>query len=260
MQTRSTFTTLTTAALLGLAVTACGTATEAHGSTLNPSDTPSHTRVQTTPSVSRHQSHAPAPVCAGVPACHLVATRDVNADGTADQIGWVQLSKTSVQIRVRTAPHHVVTSKKIDVTLWWGGGAWGGATRIDGAAGAEILVGSMQGAHTPMYTMLTFRNGHLVVEKSPSPLSPLWQVDAADGDYMGWWRHVSPSGTVTMTQKIASRIGSGSRFSGHDVTYTWTKGAWKRTSSIARDYPTGKAASVIAGFHVAGLGAFPGIK
>ncbi len=164
-----------------------------------------------------------------------------------------------MQIRVRTAPHQLLTSK-VDVTLWWGGGAWGGAAHVDDSSGVELLVGSMQGAHTPMYTMLTYRSGRLVVEKSPSTLSTLWQVDAADGDYMGWWRHTSPSGHVTMTQKIAVRIGDGSRFRGHDVTYTWASGAWSRTTSSSQTYASGKQAAVIAGFHVSGLAEFPGLK
>jgi hypothetical protein len=201
----------------------------------------------------------PAAVCAGIPDCHLVATRDVTGDGRPDQVGWRQISKQTVQIRVRVAPHRVLTSK-VDVTLWWRGGAWGGAARIDGVAGVELLVGSMQGAHTPMYTMLTYRSGRLVVEKSPSPLSPLWQIDAADGDYMGWWRHISASGTVTMTQKVAVRIGDGDRFRGHNVSYSWSDGAWGRTASSTRTYATGTQASVIAGFHVPGLKRFPGIK
>jgi hypothetical protein len=125
--------------------------------------------------------------------------------------------------------------------------------------GVELLVGSMQGAHTPMYTMLTVRSGRLVVEKSPSPLSPLWQVDAASGDYMGWWRRVLPDGSVTMTQKIAVRIGTGNRFHGTNVTYTWSDGAWSRTANSRHFYATGKQASAISGFHVGSLDRFPGI-
>jgi hypothetical protein len=204
-------------------------------------------------------SGATSGVCAGVTHCRLVATTDVGGDGRADQVGWRQLSERSVQIRVYTATGRLMC-KTVDVRFWWGGGAWAGAARVDGVVGSELLVGSMQGAHTPMYTMLTYRDGALAVEKSPSPLSPLWQVDAADGDYMGWWRHTLANGHVAMTQKIASRVGSGPRFRGHNVTYAWTKGSWVRTTSSAHSYATGRAASVIAGFHVTGLKAFPGVK
>lgn len=201
---------------------------------------------------------APASVCRAVPRCHVVAVVDMDGDARADQVGWRQLTEQSVQIRVARAAGTMLT-RTVDVSMWWGGGAWGGAARVDHRAGAELLVGSMQGAHTPMYTMLTYRPGGLVVERSPSPLSHRWQVDAAFGDYMGWWRHTGIAGRTTVTQKIAVRSGSGSSFSGRNVTYVWSTNRWERTATRATTYPTAKAASVIAGFHVPGLGRFPGV-
>lgn len=133
---------------------------------------------------SGNQAGVVPPACAGVTRCHVVATVDVDGDARADQVGWRQLNERQVQIRVHTAAGSTLTAT-VGVRLWWGGGAWGGATRVDGIPGAELLIGSQQGAHTPMYTMLTYRGGHLAVEKSPSALSALWQVDAAYGDYMG---------------------------------------------------------------------------
>jgi hypothetical protein len=202
---------------------------------------------------------ATAAVCVGVTNCHAVDSADVDGDGRSDQVGWRQLNDSYVQIRVHTATGKLLVAR-VDVRLWFGGGAWAGAARVDDHAGAELLVGSMQGAHTPMYTMLTYRGGRLVDEESPSPLSPLWQIDSADGDYMGWWRHTTAGGAIAMTQKIAVRIGTGDRFRGHDVTYVWSKDAWVRTSSSRTTYATGEQASVIAGFHVPGLKAFPGIR
>lgn len=201
---------------------------------------------------------AASSVCAGVSNCHVVATTDVDGDGRSDHVGWRQMSERSVQIRVRTADGRLV-STRVDVRLWWGGGAWGGATRVDHRAGSELLVGSTQGAHTPMYTMLTYRAGRLAVEKSPSPLSPLWQVDAAYGDYLGWWRHILPDGRVGVTQRIAVRRGDTARFLGRDVTYAWSANRWVRTSVTPTAYPAVRLASEIGGFQVAGLAAFPGL-
>lgn len=195
--------------------------------------------------------------CAGVAACHVVASVDVDGDGRPDQVGWRQISQDLVQIRVRTATGKMLVHG-VNVHLWWGGGAWGGAARIDGPAGAELLIGSMQGAHTPMYTMLTYRSGALVVEASPSPLSQRWQVDAAWGDYMGWARHIV-AGHAAMTQSIVFRAEHGQSFSGTSVRYVWSIDHWQRTTKSSISYPTVKAASAMAGFHVAGLDAFPGL-
>ncbi len=196
-------------------------------------------------------------VCADVTDCHVVTSVDVNGDQRLDQVGWRQLSQDYVQIRVRLASGTLLVHR-VDVHLWWGGGAWGGAARVDGVPGAELVVGSMQGAHTPMYTMLTYRAGSLIVEQSPSPLSTRWQIDAAWVDYMGWQRHVVDE-HAAMTQRIVVRVDGGESFRGHRVTYVWNAGHWVRTTKVAISFPTARAASAIAGFHVTGLKAFPGI-
>lgn len=201
---------------------------------------------------------APAAVCTGVSNCHLVARVDVSGDGRPDEIGWRQLSSASVQIRVLTSSDTLMT-RVVDVHLWYGGGAWGGAARVDHAPGAEILVGSEQGAHTPMYTMLTLRDGALVVEPSPSPLGARWQVDAAYGDYMGWSRHTLADGRIAMTQQIAFRAKDGTSFNGHDETYVWGSSGWTRLSRSTTHYANQRAVAAIGGFHVPGLARFPGL-
>ena len=242
---------LATAALIGVtALSGWGTGAGAPGPAPGYQTVGSHDR----DAGDRSSSAA----CGRVARCHIVAHADVDGDGRPDQIAWRQVSERSVQIRVHTSSGKLLTAR-VGVRLWWGGGAWAGAAHIDNRAGVELLVGSMQGAHTPMYTMLTFRNGRLAVERSPSRLSPLWQVDAADGDYMGWWRHALPDRHIAMTQKIAVRTGRGSRFRGHSVTYTWSGGSWHRWTAHTVTYASGRAASVIAGFHVAGLKSFPGL-
>jgi hypothetical protein len=196
-------------------------------------------------------------VCTGISDCRIVATADVDGDRRADRIAWHQVSDDIVQIRVRTAAGATLTHR-VNVHFWWGGGAWGGAAYVDDRPGVELLVGSMQGAHTPMYTMLTYRAGALLVERSPSPLGARWQIDAAYGDYLGWWRH-RVDGQVAMTQQIAYRAADGTRFTGRDVTYLRTPTGWSRTTTTRTSYPTERAASAIGGFHVTGLATFPGL-
>jgi hypothetical protein len=250
MSLRSLTTTLATAALIGV------TALSGGGSDARSGLSHSHPTVGSQHRGNGHRTSSAA--CTRVSDCHVVAHVDVDGDGRPDQIGWRQISDRSVQIRVHTSTGKLLTAR-VDVRLWWGGGAWAGATRIDNRPGVELLIGSRQGAHTPMYTMLTFRNGGLAVERSPSALSALWQVDAADGDYMGWWRHALPDGQIAMTQKIAVRSGRGSQFRGHNVTYKWSGGRWHRSAADTVTYASGRAASVIAGFHVRGLKSFPGL-
>ena len=208
--------------------------------------------------VAGHNTVDRTSVCAQVSDCHVVATVDVDGDHRTDQVGWRQLGQDAVQIRVRTAGGALLLHR-VDVQLWFGGGAWGGAARVDGMPGAELLVGSEQGAHTPMYTMLTYRDEALVIESSPSPLSRRWQVDAAYGDYMGWSRTLV-DGHAAMTQTIVYRNDDGKSFTGDSVRYVWKVDRWHRTTRASVSFPTEKGAAAMAGFHVKGLDTFPGLR
>lgn len=210
-------------------------------------------------------SGSPAPasngVCAGVKSCHRVATIDVDGDRRADQVGWHQLDKFRVEIRVRTVKGRTLRHT-VNVRYWWKGGEWGGAAWIDGRPGAELLVGSLMGAHTPFYTMLTFRKGHLAVEKSPAVGAygtDRWAIDSSLMAYAGWDRNVGPKGRITMTQRVASRNGDGVEFKGHDVRYAWTKGHWKQVNRKQHWYKNARKASKIGGWHVWHLERFPGL-
>lgn len=251
-----TFVGLATA--LTAALAACGSRPAALGESMPSRASLGDTTSANTATTSAVPAAAPHGVCARIADCHVVQLADVDGDGKKDQIGWRQLGKDAVQIRVETASGHLLTAH-VDVRLWWGGGAWAGAAHVDQEPGDELLVGSQQGAHTPMYTMLTYRSERLVVERDPSSLGPLWLVDAGAGDDIGWWRHVLADGRIAMTQKVAVRVGESERFSGHDVTYAWTDHRWVRTTSRAVSYPSARAAAAIAGFHVRGLARFPGI-
>ncbi|MDN5851701.1 MAG: hypothetical protein L0K86_02430 [Actinomycetia bacterium] len=204
---------------------------------------------------------ARAGVCAGVKRCHRVATIDVDGDHRADQVGWQQVNRKRVRIRVRIAGGPLV-SRKVNVRLWWPGGEWGDAAWIDGRRGAELLIGSTMGAHTPYYTMLTYRRGRLVVEKGPASGAyggRTWAIDSSLSGYAGWNRHVNKRGRVSITQRVAFPNRKGKRYSGHNVRFVWRNGDWKRTKRTHRTYKNAKRAAKIAGWHVGHLQRFPGL-
>jgi hypothetical protein len=199
---------------------------------------------------------APTGVCAGHDRCKVVAHADVDGDGQPDSIGLQRLTggETAV-VRALTASGTAL-AHRIDVSEWFGGGRWGGAAHVDGEPGVELLVGSALGAHTPFYTMLTYREGRLVVERSPRG-DRTWYVDAAASVYVGWWRRAA-AGRVTMTFRSATRHIHGS-WSGADIRYRWHADSWQKVSRARAHYPGPRAASKIWGWHVAGLEREPGL-
>jgi hypothetical protein len=198
----------------------------------------------------------PRGVCHGYDRCHVVAKADVDGDRRADAIGYQRLAgdRTAV-VRVLTASGDRL-SRRVDVRGWFGGGRWGGATHIDGVHGVEILVGSTLGAHTPFYTMLTYRDGRLLVEQSPRG-ERTWFVDAAASVYFGWWRKVS-DGRVTITSRSALLHAHGA-WSGSDIRYRWQADHWQKVSRTKHLYAGPRAASKIYGWHVNGLDREPGL-
>ena len=202
---------------------------------------------------------ARAGVCAGVKNCHRVAKIDVDGDRRADRVAWRQINKNRVQIRVRTADGKLL-KRTVGVRAWPGGGAWGGAAWIDGRRGAELVIGSMAGAHASHYRMLTYRKGRLVGEKSPwhGSIKGRWAVDASARYYNGWDRNVGKRGRITMTMKSAERNRSGRGFHGFNVRYAWTKGHWKRINRTKQTYKNVRQARKIAGWHVGHLDRWPG--
>jgi hypothetical protein len=203
--------------------------------------------VATAPAVAAAGPHG---VCRGHAHCQVVARADVDGDHRADEIGFQKLRghRTAI-LRVVTASGDEL-SRRVDVSEWFGGGRWGGAAHVDGARGVELLVGSALGAHTPFYTMLTYRDGRLVVEKSPRG-ERTWFVDAAATVYFGWWRKAH-DGRVTITSRSAL-LRAHDRWSGRNVRYRWDADHWQRVRRVHRDYPGARAASKVWGWHIPGL-------
>jgi hypothetical protein len=195
-------------------------------------------------------------VCAGIDRCRVVARVDVDGDRRDDRVGWVaRKAKGLAVIRVLTADGERLR-KRLDVSLWFDTGAWGGATPIDGRGGVEMLVGTQMGAHTPVYAMLTYRRGDLVIEKSPAQ-GDRWFVDSAWSVAVGWDRD-RVDGRILMRYTYLTRSADDT-FDGSTTTYRWRKGCWVRVAKRGKHVPSARAAEPYAGWHVRNLERFPGV-
>ncbi len=184
----------------------------------------------------------------------VVARVDVTGDGSADRVTYRVLAGDRVRIGVRAADgrtaRHVV-----DTALWPGdGGAWHGAAPVDGVPGAELVIGTSMGAHTPLFTMLSWRGADLVVQ--PDPLSSRWEwwVDAFAGGYVGW-RRVVRDGEVEMVSTMLFRDRQDG-WSGERRRFGWDHGwvpAGRRDLTVRSD----RAAARVGGWHVSGLPRWP---
>lgn len=212
-------------------------------------------RAATRPVASTQATSATQDVCAGIARCRVVTRTDVDGDGSADQVAWIRRSKHVMVARLVTADGQVAT-RRVDVSLWPNGGAWGGAAYVDGRAGKELLIGSQLGAHTPLYTMLTWRQGGLVVAKTPDGQSR-WMIDSALADVIGWWRH-TVDGQVRLTYRLALPDKEFRHYRGHDTTYRWD-GGWVKGRTVRTYYRHADRAYAVGGFHVRGLVTFPGV-
>lgn len=195
-----------------------------------------------------------AGLCAGLDRCRIVDRADVDGDGDRDRIAWIQRSERSATVKVRTADGQVL-SRTVDVTFWPGGGAYAGSSTVDGRPGAELLVASRMGAHTPSYTMLTFRRGQLREAPSPSG-DEQWWVDNAYAVSVGWHRSIR-KGQVRMANTTLFRADG--KWNGTRTTYAWKRGDWQVVDRSKLNIRT-KAAQNLAGFHIRGLDAFPAVR
>ncbi len=184
----------------------------------------------------------------------IVARVDVTGDGSADTVTYKVLAGDRVRIGVRAADgrtaRHVV-----DTALWPGdGGAWHGAAPVDGVPGAELVIGTSMGAHTPLFTMLSWRAGDLVVQTDPLSSRWEWWVDAFAGGYAGW-RRVVRDGEIQMVNTMLFRDRQDG-WSGERRRFRWDQGwvpAGRRDVTVRSD----RAAARVGGWHVTGLPRWP---
>lgn len=204
--------------------------------------------------------------CSGVSHCTVVDRADVDGDGTADSIGVVAKKVDrggSVQVRVRTSSHGLLTKTTHDVEWFGGEPVFLGATALDGKRGAEVVVGQAMGAHFQHFRVLTFRSGGLVWLASPKAPAKTHSIDtdtsvwAIDGSYSfntGIAR-TSTSKGVFVTVTALERKESGHGHTGWKSTYRWSSTGWVLQSSTSVERSS-KAAYATAGWHVKGLPTF----
>lgn len=207
-------------------------------------------------------------VCAGVSGCHQVVSVDVDGDGRPDEVGITSrriVDDGSITVRVRTATGHTLQTTGRHV--FWFAKPYVGAPALDGAKGAEIVVGDTMGAHYQRFRVVTYRSGRLVTLKAP-PLvwtkaglaasTARWEVDGAWSSDIGAARTSSVENGVRLTLKSAVRNESGTGHTGYTTSYRWHSGGWTKVSATQVDYASDKAPAALGGWHVAGLPRFVG--
>ena len=184
----------------------------------------------------------------------VVARVDVDGDQRPDHVRYFVLSDDLVEITVETADG-LTRSRRLN-TEWWPRGHWHGAALLDGRPGQELVVGTSMGAHTPLFSVLTWRGDRLVKESAPGRWG-LWPVDAYYNGYFGWLRTRS-SGHVHMTARSVTRDdGVGHHWSGQAITFTWRAGRWVRSATRPLSIQGDHNASRIGGWRVSGLKRWP---
>ncbi|GAB3248787.1 hypothetical protein [Kineosporia babensis] len=207
---------------------------------------------------SAQAAPSPRTACSGLADCRIVKQIDVDGDGAKDEVGVRQSSRTSLQFRVLTARKRLLV-KRMRIERGVGQGAYFGAARIDGVRGAELVYAYAVGANTVWYKTLTYRQGRLVLVKSP--LSEVyfpgqWPLGSSYGLFSGVTRKVK-NGNVSVTFHDGVRDHAGDR--GWDIvstTYVWRKktGGWEQQSVRSLHTRSEKKVSAhYQGWHVPGL-------
>jgi hypothetical protein len=192
-------------------------------------------------------------VCQGVERCQVVAETDVDGDGVRDQVGFVSESEHRVVVHVKTATGQRLR-RGMNIT-WFPRGEFYGATPIDGRPGADLVVGSMMGAHTLFFTTLSVQRDRIVRLPAPGG-EPEWMIDGAYSFYAGVSRRVE-DGRVVVVLREAARDGVRPTFTGRDRTYVWRDGGWRHRSTTTTHYRNDRDLAEVGGWHVPGLPRFP---
>ncbi len=200
------------------------------------------------------RSDAAAGVCAGAAHCHVVAHTDVDGDFKSDTVALQASGAHHLVVRVLTH-HGELLTRRVPFGAGKVATRWGGAADVDGASGSEMVLLTRLGPHNPGYTLVTFRHGHLAVERSPYG-SLRWFAGASVADRLGWHRFETDLGFTRMTGTMATP-GHHGVYAGPSRVYVWRKGAWVLHSTTTVRYPSHHAAAHAAGFHVLGLARFP---
>lgn len=184
-----------------------------------------------------------------------VARTDVDGDGAADTVYYRVRSADVARVVVRTSSGQRLVRGLS--TKFWPRGQWYGATPLDGVPGDELVVGTWMGAHTPMFTVLTYRFGDLEVMDNPAGIyGRLWPIDAFYNGYLGWTRTVE-DGEVRLTLRSVLRTGQTKEFTGEAEHFRWAGNGWVRAGVEPISVRGDKRAAQIGGWHVKGLPSWP---
>lgn len=193
-------------------------------------------------------------VCDGVAGCRVVASVDVDGDGSRDDVGVAGRgsgASRTVVVRVLVGPDQVVATRVPSPS--WFGSLWEGAASIDRRRGAELMVGYTQGAHTLFSRSLTWRAGRLVTLGAPGPGS-FWVTDSAVWISLGW-QHLprDPAGSIRELSAVRAASSAHDPFEGTVTRYQWTPRGWRTVASRTVFPLSDRAAYDWGGFHVPGL-------
>lgn len=177
----------------------------------------------------------------------VLTTKDVDGDGRDDVVRLRKRSDTRCAVRVRTATGVVDTRVVIRNPNPC---QWHGAAPVDSVRGVELSVLTTTGAHAQWHSLLTWRDGGLVVLRSPSG-GGQWVVDASAAFSVGVKRRVTDNGPRVVTFE-AFVDDSGETFSGTRRRFAYRGGSWIRLGSSDFTMSPERALRH-AGWHVAGL-------
>ncbi|WP_067437264.1 hypothetical protein [Nocardioides jensenii] len=182
---------------------------------------------------------------AGTAKWRLMSTAsDVDGDGTIDGI-WIRRKSANVcSVRVTRGPGQGATK---DLYSSFGNPCvFHGDAPFDTVRGSEISVLTGLGAHTQWHSIVTWRDGRLVLERAPR--NPRWTVDSTVMMQEGIRRTRNAAGEIRLAHTAVTR-GATSRWSGVRSVYAYKGGTWVVTAkkSVAM---TQAQASAISGWHV----------
>jgi hypothetical protein len=114
---------------------------------------------------------------------------------------------------------------------------WFGAAQLDRRPGRELVLGRTSGAHTSVFTAVTFRNGGLHVLRAPDAWNHAgagWLVNSSYGTGMQGWQCTDQG----VRSRSAEPDGPHRTFRVVTKDFAW-HGGWQLLASHRREVPTG---------------------
>jgi hypothetical protein len=149
-----------------------------------------------------------------------------------------------ITVSVRLHGTHRRASKRVDLSYYnsphkhWT--PWYGATNLDRVTGKELLVGSTSGAHTQVFTALTYRAGALRKLHAPGGKHSYWSVNSSYGTGNEGWRCTREG---VESRSVYPKNRHHTRFRVVRDKYKYGSGHWTRTDHAAATVPSGRHGS-----------------